>query len=168
MSTSSGRMPSGSATLAASQAVIASRDWDDAEHPRGGTGAGVLASGAGQRQFPVASTPRRFRATRPGTPRGRHGAEPSRSRSGEARRLDQPDRVDVEVELHGDRAANRREDLLGRTPLEPPLDLLYDREPLLALDLDREGGGAARSERGMAALGCPTRRPADRRSAPGG
>ena len=40
---------------------------------------------------------------------------------------------------------------------ECPLDLLDDREPLLSLDLDREGRGAASTERRVA----PLRRPLD-------
>ena len=73
-STSSAGIPSGSATLAASQAAIASRDSEGEEAL-----ARLPPRPPSDRD---ASTPLRDRATRPGTPRDRRGAGPSRSRSG--------------------------------------------------------------------------------------
>ena len=169
ISTSSGRMPSGSATLAASQAVIASRDARAgrlAMRSRRGR-SGPLAP----RQSALSRTrPFRDGLERPGQERLAAGVAPDLAArgSGEARQLDQPDRGDLEVERLGDLAADRGEDLLGRTFREPPLDLQHDRQPLLARDLDRERRGTARPERGMATARPPTRRPADRRSSPGG
>ena len=78
-------------------------------------------------------------------------------RLGQAQHLDQPDRVDVDVVLLGDRAADRRDDLVDHRLIAIPLDLLDDRQPLLPVDLDGEGRGAAGAERRVA----PLRRPLD-------
>ena len=156
MSTSSGRTPSGPATLAASQAVIASRDahGPDGAAMRGRRGRrGLSCCGIG----PIRTRPLRDGLERPGQERLATGMAlnlAARS-SGEARQLDQPDREDLEVQRLGDLAADRGEDRLGRTIREPPLDLQHDRQPFLARHLDREGSGTARSERGMATLGRP-------------
>ena len=117
-STSSGRMPSGSATLAASQAAIASaRRASRARHRRdvrGHSRHAVAPAGRGV----VLARPLRDGLERPGQERVAAGVAPDLAARGpgQARRLDQPDRGDLDVERLGDLAADRREDLLGRAP----------------------------------------------------
>ncbi len=150
MSTSSGRIPSGPATFAANQPAIASRagepesslTWDRSMRP-------VDARFSERRRLHrAASTRRRRRANRPGSLAAGMALNFPARRLGQAQHLDQPDRVDVDVVLLGDCAADRRDDLLVHPATAIPLDLLDDRQPLLAVDLDREGRGAAGASAG--------------------
>ena len=163
-----GAMPSGPATFAASQAAIASAE----------DGPGRAARRRVHRRPGLGPDPVVLRLV--GSSRATTSSDPVRNRSRQAWRwtfpldvlgrlsgLDQPDRMDLDLVLLGDRPADRRDDLVGVLPLGMPLDLVDDDEPFLAIRLDREGRAAARPERGVASLDGPLDILRDRCSARG-
>ena len=166
----SGRMPSGSATLAASQAAISPASRATAGRDAvADLSRGRIAPREPRRRH-GGSIPRRSRASRPGTPRGRRGAGPCRSRSGEARRLDQPDRGGLE--RRAPRRPPRRmaaEDLVGPAP-RPSLRSTSATIASRSSPSTSTANAAAPPvrERGMAAHGGPLDVLRDRCSGPGG
>ena len=158
ISTSSGRMPSGPATFAASQAVMSPRDRDDT--PPTGLAARVGAGGAGSPDGDSTTAWRVHSAT--------VSSVPARKASRQAWRWTFPLEVRgklvglisriAETSTSSASATPRRiaaSDLLGDPRGEPALGLDDDRQPLLAGALDREGRGSADPEGGVAPLGRP-------------